>query len=341
MPCATLEDLPPPPPGKTGWPWTEACAPVPAARPDGAPWPRISIVTPSFNQGDYIEETIRSILLQGYPDLEYFIMDGGSSDQSLAVIEKYAPWLAGYRSGPDKGQADAVNLGLAQATGEIFHFINSDDVLAPGAMAVVGALAGGGVTVAGQVLEFIGETTHLVRNMHLSAHRMLHSFERTPYCTWHQPGVWMDRRNLVEIGGFDVDFWFCFDFHLTVRYLERWPQVKYADQVLVRFRLHPEAKTTSGAERVLKEHLATLDDLARRLTTEAARRQARLGKRRTLWPTRVQAIRQGAGAPLTKALKLAGYVVLQPHVSADRFTLGAIRRELQSALRPASARQGA
>lgn len=99
--------------------------------PDGKPWPKISIVTPSFNQGQYIEETIRSILLQGYPNLEYIVIDGGSTDGAVDVIRKYEKWLTYWVSEPDKGQADAINKGLERCTGEIFNWINSDDILLP------------------------------------------------------------------------------------------------------------------------------------------------------------------------------------------------------------------
>src|SRR5437870_1420981 len=134
MRCPTLNELPSPPPDKTGWPWTAETPPLPPARPDGSAWPRISIVTPSYNQGQFIEETIRSVLLQGYPDLEYTIIDGGSTDQSIEIIKKHEPWLTYWVSEQDRGQAHAINKGLSRSTGEIFQWINSDDVLLSGAL---------------------------------------------------------------------------------------------------------------------------------------------------------------------------------------------------------------
>lgn len=99
--------------------------------PDGSQWPSISIVTPSYNQGEFIEETIRSVLLQGYPNLEYIIMDGGSTDNSVAIIQKYAPWLTHWVSQPDDGQSHAINKGFDRANGEIIGWLNSDDYFQP------------------------------------------------------------------------------------------------------------------------------------------------------------------------------------------------------------------
>jgi len=120
-----VEKLPPAAPGRTGWPWTEETDPaIYAGRED---WPRISIVTPSFNQAQYLEETIRSVLLQNYPNLQYLVMDGGSTDGSVEIIKKYSPWIDHWVSEKDRGQSHAINKGLERCDGEWFNWINSDD----------------------------------------------------------------------------------------------------------------------------------------------------------------------------------------------------------------------
>src|SRR6266550_5897057 len=98
---------------------------------------KISIVTPSFNQGQFIEETIRSVLDQNYPNLEYLVIDGGSTDQTIDIIHKYETHLSYWESEQDRGQVHAINKGLARATGDIFAFINSDDIYFPGTFATV------------------------------------------------------------------------------------------------------------------------------------------------------------------------------------------------------------
>ena len=133
MRCPRLSELPSPPQGKSGWPWTEESPALPEYMSDGSLWPRISIVTPSYNQGQFIEETIRSVLLQGYPDLEYIVIDGGSTDESADIIRKYEPWLAYWVSERDRGQSHAINKGFQRATGDLITFQNSDDVYLEGA----------------------------------------------------------------------------------------------------------------------------------------------------------------------------------------------------------------
>ncbi len=97
-------------------------------------YPKISVVTPSYNQGEFLEDTIKSILGQNYPNLEYIVCDGGSTDYSKEIIEKYSDKISWWCSEKDKGQTDAINKGMRRATGDIVGWINSDDVLLPGAL---------------------------------------------------------------------------------------------------------------------------------------------------------------------------------------------------------------
>jgi hypothetical protein len=99
----TISDLPPPPPDRVGWPWTVATPPAAPTLPDGRQWPRITIVTPSYQQAAYLEEAIRSVLLQGYPNLEYIVMDGGSRDGSVEIIQRYAHGSATGSHNPTAG----------------------------------------------------------------------------------------------------------------------------------------------------------------------------------------------------------------------------------------------
>jgi glycosyltransferase involved in cell wall biosynthesis len=124
--CPSLADLPQPPSGKSGWPWTEESSALPERRAGAGSWPRITIVTPSFNQGQFLEETIRSILLQGYQNLEYFVLDGGSADGSVETIDKYSRWIDFWVSERDGGQSAAINRGLGMGTGSLATWINSD-----------------------------------------------------------------------------------------------------------------------------------------------------------------------------------------------------------------------
>jgi glycosyltransferase involved in cell wall biosynthesis len=112
-------------------------APMAPTRPDGSPWPRISVVTPSYNQGQFIDATIRSVLTQGYPNLEYTIIDGGSVDASCSIIEKYSDSLHYWVSEKDSGHGNALNKGFARSSGEIMCWLNSDDMYLPWTFRIV------------------------------------------------------------------------------------------------------------------------------------------------------------------------------------------------------------
>jgi glycosyltransferase involved in cell wall biosynthesis len=120
-----LGHLPSPPADKSGWPWTQQTDP--RKYDTNINWPKLTIVTPSYNQGRFIEETIRTILLQNYPNLEYIVIDGGSSDNTKRILEKYAPWISHWQSEKDNGQSHAINLGFSLASGQYHAWINSDD----------------------------------------------------------------------------------------------------------------------------------------------------------------------------------------------------------------------
>jgi glycosyltransferase involved in cell wall biosynthesis len=116
--------------GRTNWPWIATAEPE-TVTPHG---PRISVITPSYNQGQFLEETIRSVLLQGYPNLEYVVIDGGSTDDSAEIIERYEPFLDFWVSEHDGGQSEAINKGFERTSGDIVIWLNSDDRFRPGAL---------------------------------------------------------------------------------------------------------------------------------------------------------------------------------------------------------------
>ena len=114
---------------RINWPWT--CETDASIYDVAIPWPKISVITPSFNQGDFIEETIRSVILQNYPNMEYFVVDGGSSDNSVEIIKKYEKFITRWVSEKDEGQSDALNKAFDWCTGELVCWINSDDFYYP------------------------------------------------------------------------------------------------------------------------------------------------------------------------------------------------------------------
>jgi glycosyltransferase involved in cell wall biosynthesis len=234
----TVRDLPAAPAGKSGWPWTEGTPPAPA----GA-WPRISIVTPSYNQGDYIEETIRSVLLQGYPDLEYWVMDGGSKDGTVAVLEKYAPFLAGWVSEKDRGQTHAINKGLERASGEVLAYLNSDDTLLPGALQHVGrAFQRPEVMITTGLRKQIDADSRFIRNQLMGLPR--EEFLRY-YCAINQETTFWRRAVLDKVGLFDETFNYTMDYDYWQRVLDAGFTFTLLPHYLGTIRLHDTSKGTT------------------------------------------------------------------------------------------------
>lgn len=218
MRCPDLHDLPLPGPGQTGWPFTHA-----SDRAADQGLPRISIVIPSLNQGRYLEEALRSVLLQGYPDLEVIVMDGGSTDQTVAVLRKYDPWIR-WVSGPDRGQSNAINEGFRRATGEIFAWIGCDDRLLPGVLTRVGAHFTGRPDTAwfagaGRLIFATGRTGEM-------ASRIAGPDDLPRYWLWAngcyvvQPSCFWRRRLWDAAGGVREELHLAMDYDLWLRFAD-------------------------------------------------------------------------------------------------------------------------
>ena len=272
MRCPSLDDLPPPPRGRVGWPWTEQCHSLPDFMPNGEDWPRVTIVTASFNQGQYIEETIRSVLLQGSNNLAYMVFDGASSDQTVEVLKKYERWLT-WASEPDEGQADAINKGMRLASGQIFQFINSDDILRPGALGVVATAFRGADAVAGGLQDF-GESGYRWTNRVLEPAPMLTVLHDASDTEFHQPGVWLNLERARKLGEFPTEFTYLFDLHYLSRYFEIYKDIRYLDEVLVNFRMHPASKTMAHLDGFIREHYLVRKDLSSKFIQGENRRVA-------------------------------------------------------------------
>jgi hypothetical protein len=239
--------------------------PLRLARTDVAPpqpAPRISVVTPSFRQARFIERTIRSVVEQGYPNLEYFVQDGGSDDGTVDVLKRYADRLNGWASERDTGQSQAINRAFARTRGEIMAWINSDDILLPGALA--------------QVAEFFARNPDIDV---VYGHRVLIDEEDREIGRWimppHRDDVlsWADfvpqetlfwRRSLWDKAGGKIDesFRFAMDWDLLLRFRDAGARFARLPVFIGGFRVHPQQKTSAGISDV---GFAEMDRLRQRV----------------------------------------------------------------------------
>lgn len=212
----------------------------------------VSIVTPSFNQANYLDATIRSVLEQDYPQIEYFVMDGGSTDGSVEIIQKYADRLKGWVSEPDHGQTDALNKGFSRSNGDIFAWLNSDDTYNPGAVSAavrfledhpdVGMVYGDANYINGEG-KIIGRFPAAQTDLRRLREGYVHIPQQSAF---FRAELWR------KVAPLDPSFYFAMDYDLWVRLARQAPLV-YVPSIWANFRLHGDAKTIAADDRCWPE----------------------------------------------------------------------------------------
>lgn len=217
--------------------------------------PLVSIITPSFNQAKFLEMTIRSVIGQDYPRIEYIIVDGGSTDGSVDIIRKYEDRLAWWVSEKDKGQTDAINKGFARAKGELLAWINSDDTYNAGAVgeAVRYFLEHPEIALVYSDCNYIDQAGSVIGKFPAAQtdHRRL----REGYVHIPQQTMFFRAKYWREIGPLDPSFYFAMDYDLWTRITSRAPVKYLAGQTWANFRLHTSGKTVAADDRCWPEML--------------------------------------------------------------------------------------
>lgn len=242
--------LPDPPDRRSGWPWMAPERAAGTTTYEAPSQARISVVTPSLGQASFLEQTIRSVLLQNYPNLEYIIVDGGSRDGSVDIIKKYEPWLSGWVSEPDRGQSEAINKGLRRCTGEIVCWLNSDDFLMPGALDVVASTLARGsekFALVGHAIRVHadGRKPDILKGRFAGRERLLRF-----WMGHHMPqsSIFWRRELLDEVGYLDESEDLVMDFDYWVRIADKY-NFENVDHILSGTTYHSGAKTADGYRR--------------------------------------------------------------------------------------------
>lgn len=302
--------------------------------PNGSEWPKISIVTPSYNQGQFIEETIRSVLLQGYPNLEYIIIDGGSTDNSIEIVKRYEQHLAYWISEPDRGQSHAINKGFKQCIGDYVAWMNSDDCYMPEALKdtfnqpkpnFVDLIYG--CTYIGESLE----KRQLLQNSkikHFDLKKLLRFFYSVEYVIPSQ-SVFVSKYLLKRVGLISEDLHYWMDLEWFARMALVKPSVYKNSKPICFYRVHNDAKTSraanSSANPSREEAMRIAHQYAAHLPVLQRRKLCRLMEYADLYEKYQLGIRE-------KSLNhLIGTMMLLPlETLEDRRFLGMLRRALTS-----------
>lgn len=255
------------------WPWKVVLNNIPEKMPSGRDWPKISIVTAIYNSGKFLEETIRSVIYQGYPNLEYIVIDGGSSDNTLKLLHRYNAEIAVWVSETDKGQSNAINKGFQRATGAIFAWLNGDDCYPPGSLFKVAMafdkynsdLIVGGCEVVRNLASEPSHTHHSLLPIGETVNLPLTQLLDLDNCWqkghfFHQPEVFWQREIWQKSGGFvDESLYYSMDYDLWVRMAACGAKVTNVPDILATFRIHSDQKTY-GSELPFLPELKTVNE---------------------------------------------------------------------------------
>ena len=235
-----MHQLPIPPAGKKGWPWDAAVRRVPERMPNGQPWPRITVVTPAYNQAAFLEETMRSVLMQGYPNLEYIVINDGATDNTEEVIRRYESCLDFWTTQKNSGQPMAVNNGMAQATGEVLGWINSDDLLLPRALERTAlARMNPEVKITCGFREVIDSDSRILWHW---VHPRPNNEDLKRICYLAQETVFWNREVWEKVGPLGAKWQYALDFDLWQKFMAAGYQFHLIPFFLGCFRVHPQHK---------------------------------------------------------------------------------------------------
>lgn len=214
-------------------------------------WPRISIVTPSFNQGQFIERTIKSVLSQNYPNLQYIVMDGGSTDQTLTILKKYSKQLD-WVSQKDNGQTDAINKGMAKSDGEILAYLNSDDVYEPGTLKKVATFfldhpRADFVYSHGRLIDQDDAEIGFYNDSQMDYQALFGG------CGISQSTTFWRRRVYEKIGPFNDSFNYTMDYEYWVRVSQHFKLHYLPQEIFASSRIHADAKTSSQTLKLYRD----------------------------------------------------------------------------------------
>ncbi|MBI3941599.1 MAG: glycosyltransferase [Chloroflexi bacterium] len=256
-----VSEIPPPPSGKKAWPWILDNSSSHGHEFVGSPWPRITVVTPSFNQADYLEETIRSVLAQNYPNLEYIVMDGGSTDGSRDIIQKYAGCISFWVSEKDHGQTDALNRGFARSNGQILAWLNSDDIYTPGSLLRVANYFSEhpDIDVLYGPCDLIDETSHFIAKVNPPEFDLAREISSN---FLSQPATFFRQSVLHTIGGFNPTRHYAFDYEFWLQAAIRgFHFASLPGPSLAMFRMWQESKSEFNTERFIPETISILEEV--------------------------------------------------------------------------------